>query len=137
MGEFILKDMVRKRGVESDFYIESAAVSDEEYGNPIYPPARRCLSSHGIWFDPSKTARQVTREDYDRFDLIVCMDTSNIRLIRRIIPSDPQNKIRLMFSFAGELRDVADPWYTGDFEKTYRDVSLGCEALLNQISASC
>ena len=137
MAQCVFQKMVNDRGVSDRFLIDSAATSREELGNPIYPPARRCLSSHGIWFDPSKTARQVTREDYDRFDLIVCMDTSNIRLIRRIIPSDPQNKIRLMLSFAGEIRDVADPWYTGDFEKTYRDVSLGCEALLDQISASC
>ena len=116
-----------------DVYVESAAVSTEEIGNPVYPPAKRCLSAHGVPFDNSKTARQVVRRDYDRFDLIVCMDEWNLRLIKRIIPDDPEGKIRLMMSFAGENRDVADPWYTGDFEKTYQDLIKGCTALLKQI----
>lgn len=116
-----------------DVYVESAAVSTEEIGNPVYPPAKRCLSAHGVPFDNSKTARQVVRRDYDRFDLIVCMDEWNLRLIKRIIPDDPEGKIRLMMSFAGERRDVADPWYTGDFEKTYQDLIKGCTALLKQI----
>ncbi|MBQ1748063.1 MAG: low molecular weight phosphotyrosine protein phosphatase [Bacteroidales bacterium] len=116
-----------------DVYVESAAVSTEEIGNPVYPPAKRCLSAHGVPFDNSKTARQVVRRDYARFDLIVCMDEWNLRLIKRIIPDDPEGKIRLMMSFAGERRDVADPWYTGDFEKTYQDLIKGCTALLKQI----
>ncbi len=116
-----------------DVYVESAAVSTEEIGNPVYPPAKRCLSAHGVPFDNSKTARQVVRRDYARFDLIVCMDEWNLRLIKRIIPDDPEGKIRLMMSFAGENRDVADPWYTGDFEKTYQDLIRGCTALLKQI----
>ena len=116
-----------------DVYVESAAVSTEEIGNPVYPPAKRCLSAHGVPFDNSKTARQVVRRDYTRFDLIVCMDEWNLRLIKRIIPDDPEGKIRLMMSFAGERRDVEDPWYTGDFEKTYQDLIRGCTALLKQI----
>lgn len=130
MAEFILKSLVKARGEDDEYYIESAAVSDEEYGNPIYPPARRCLSRHGVWFDPARTARSVTREDYERFDLLVCMDESNLRWLRRIIGDDPLGKVRLMMSFAGKHRDVADPWYTGDFEKSYQDILEGCEAML-------
>lgn len=154
MAEFILKHLVRKAAEAvseetvqqgsavklaaayrrvPDVYVESAAVSTEEIGNQVYPSAKRCLSAHGIPFDNSKTARQVVRRDYDRFDLIVCMDEWNLRLIKRIIPDDPEGKIRLMMSFAGERRDVADPWYTGDFEKTYQDLIRGCTALLKQI----
>ena len=132
MAEFILKDMARERGIEERFYIESAAVSDEEMGNPIYPPAKRCLTQHDIWFDNQKRSRQITRADYDRFDTIICMDASNLRLIRRFFPEDPQGKIHLMMSYAGKGRDVADPWYTGDFEKTYRDLNEGCAAFLDQ-----
>ncbi len=130
MAEFLLKALVRAKGLEDRFHIESAAVSTEEIGNPIYPPARRCLTQHGIWFDPHKTARQVTASDYDRFDRIICMDASNLRWIRRIIPSDPEGKIHLMMSYTGVGRDVADPWYTGDFETTFQDLLEGCEAML-------
>ena len=130
MAEFILKALVKAKGFDSQFYIESAAVSAEEIGNPIYPPAKRCLTQHGVWFDPAKRARQVTRADYDRFDRIICMDGSNLRLIRRIIPDDPEGKIHLMMSYAGISRDVADPWYTGDFEETFQDLLEGCEAML-------
>ena len=130
MAEFILKALVKAKGLDSQFYIRSAAVSAEEIGNPIYPPARRCLSQHGIWFDPGKRARQITRADYDRFDRIICMDAYNLLLIRRIIPSDPEGKIHLMMSYTGSGRDVADPWYTGDFETTFQDLLEGCEAML-------
>ncbi len=130
MAEFILKALVKAKGLESRYHIESAAVSTEEIGNPIYPPARRCLSQHGVAFDPEKRARQVIRADYERFDLLICMDASNLRWIRRIIPEDPEGKIRLMMSFTGSSRDVADPWYTGDFEQTFQDVLQACEAML-------
>lgn len=129
MAEFILKALVRAKGLEG-YYIESAAVSAEEIGNPIYPPAKRCLTQHGIAFDPAKRARQITRADYDRFDAIVCMDSSNLRRIRRIIPEDKAGKIRLMMSYTGIGRDVADPWYTGDFETTFQDLLTACEAML-------
>ena len=132
MAEFIMKHMVKERGLYQQYYIESAAVSREEIGNPIYPPAKRCLTQHGIAFDKNKTARQVTRDDYYRFDDIICMDQSNLRYIERIIPSDPEGKIKLMMSFAGKHRDVADPWYTGDFEATYQDVVEGCEGYLKE-----
>lgn len=130
MAEFIFKDKIRSRGLNEQFYVESAAVSTEEIGNSIYPPAKRCLNAHGIPFDTSKTARQITRADYDRFDLIICMDRMNLRWLKYIIPNDPDNKVRLMMSYAGQDRDVADPWYTGDFETTYRDLDLATEALL-------
>ena len=134
MAEFIFKDMVRSRGIEDRFYIESAAVSTEEIGNSIYPPAKRCLSAHGIPFDKSKTARQITRADYDRFDLIICMDRMNLRWLKYIIPDDPAGKVKLMMSYAGIDRDVADPWYTGDFETTYRDITTASEALLKELT---
>ena len=130
MAEFIFKDKIRSRGLNEQFYVESAAVSTEEIGNSIYPPAKRCLNAHGIPFDTSKTARQITRADYDRFDLIICMDRMNLRWLKYIIPNDPDHKVRLMMSYAGQDRDVADPWYTGDFETTYRDLDLATEALL-------
>ena len=131
MAEFIFKDLVRKNGLDDQFYIESAAVSTEEIGNSIYPPAKRCLNAHGIPFDKGKTARQITRADYDRFDLIIYMDRMNLRWLKWIIPDDPQNKIKLMMSFTGHDRDVADPWYTGDFETTYRDILEASQMLLN------
>ena len=130
MAEFVLKALVKARGLEGRYYIESAAVSTEEIGNPIYPPARRCLSQHGVAFDMGKQARQVTRADYSRFDRILCMDASNLRLIRRIIPEDPEGKIHLLMSYTGVGRDVADPWYTGDFESAFQDILAACEAML-------
>lgn len=130
MAEFIMKALVKSRGLENNYSIESAAVSDEETGNPIYPPARRCLAQHGVWFNPAKCARKVRPADYDRFDRILCMDSSNLWLIRRIIPSDPEGKIHLLMSYTGYSRDVADPWYTGDFETTFQDILEGCEAML-------
>lgn len=191
MAEFIFKALVKAHGAEDYFHIESAAVSSEEIGSGIYPPAKRCLKAHGISYSESKTARKVTAADYDNFDLILCMDRSNIRRIRRIIPEDPANKIHLMMSCvsmanafmrnaetdgyaclrdagavggawlqdAGAVSgawlrdagaeadgyaclhdagaecapDVADPWYTGDFETTFQDLLLSCEALLSSL----
>lgn len=130
MAEFILKAIVKSRGLDPLFHIESAAVSSEEIGNPVYPPAKRCLTQHGVYFDPDKRARKVTADDYQKYDRIICMDSSNLRLIKRIIPDDSQNKIRLMMSYAGIRRDVADPWYTGDFETTFQDILEACEAML-------
>lgn len=130
MAEFIFKALAKARGVDDRYYVESAAVSDEEIGNPIYPPAKRCLSQHGVWFDQGKRARKLTPADYGRFDRIVCMDASNLRLIKHIIPSDSDGKIHLMMSYAGTGRDVADPWYTGDFEATFQDLLLACESMI-------
>ena len=130
MAEFIFKALLKAMGLEGVHDAESAAVSTEEIGNPIYPPAKRCLNQHGVWFDTGKRARQVTRSDYDRYDSIVCMDASNLRLIKRIIPDDPKGKIHLMMAFTGVERDVADPWYTGDYETTFQDLLEGCNAML-------
>ena len=130
MAEFIFKALIKAKGMENLYHVESAAVSDEEYGNPIYPPAKRCLTQHGVLFDPAKTARTITGADYERFDRIVCMDSSNLRWLSRIIPDDTQKKVRLLMSYTGRKRDVADPWYTGDFETAFQDILEGCEAML-------
>lgn len=130
MAEFVLKALVKARGLEGLYHIESAAVSAEETGNPIYPPAKRCLTQHGVWFDNSKRARQVTKSDYGRFDRIICMDSSNLRRLERLFPDDPEGKIHLLMSYTGSGRDVADPWYTGDFERAFLDILEGCEAML-------
>ena len=128
-----MKDILRKRRLDGEFFVESAATSREEIGNPIYPPVRRILTEMGIDFDNKKTARQVTVGDYDRFDYIVCMDRNNLRNITRIIPSDPLKKISRLMDFTDQPRDVADPWYTGDFLQTKQDVTEGCDALLKFI----
>lgn len=133
MAEFIMKALVKAHGREQEFYIASAAVSNEEIGNPIYPPARRSLNQHGVAFYSGKTARRVTPADYDHFDRIICMDASNMRLIKYIIPDDPEKKIHLLMSYTGYGRDVADPWYTGDFERTFQDILRGCEAMLHTL----
>lgn len=130
MAEFVMKDLVAKAGREAEFYIESAATSTEEIGNAVYPPARRKLAEHGISCD-GKTARQMTRRDYERFDLIVGMDQWNLRNMRRLCHDDPEGKIHLLMDFTKRPGDVADPWYTGDFEATWRDVLEGCQAILS------
>ncbi len=132
MAEFIMKALVKAYGIEDQFYIESAAVSSEEIGNTIYPPAKRCLSQHGIAFDKNKTARQVTKADYGRFDRLICMDRSNLRWLQRIIGQDPEGKVHMMMAAAGMNRDVADPWYTGDFETAFQDILQACEAMLGK-----
>ncbi len=126
MAEFILKDMVRRAGAEGRFQIASAAVSREEIGAPVYPPARRELQKHGISCQ-GKTARQVTAGDYDRYDRIYYMDGSNARYLSRLLPPDPE-KIRPLLD-----RDVADPWYTGDFSRTWEDLVEGCEKILEEL----
>lgn len=132
MAEFIFKDMICKRGLQNRYYVESAAVSAEELGNPLYPPAQRCLARHLIPYNLTRRAWQVRREDYGRFDRIICMDAANVSWLRRIVRDDLEQKICLMMSYAGSGRDVADPWYTGDFEATYDDITLACTAMLRQ-----
>ena len=132
MAEFVLKDMVKKAGLSSGFHIESAAVSAEELGNPVYPPARRELAAHGISCQ-GKTARLMTRADYDRFDLLVCMDSANLRRMERICVGDPQGKMSRLLDHTAYPGDVADPWYTGDFSRTWQDVEIGCRALLEKL----
>ena len=130
MAEFVMTDMVQKRGLSSEFEIASAATSTEEIGNPVYPPARRKLAEHGISC-AGKTARQITFADYEYYDHIIAMDRNNLRNLRYEIGEDVKNKITLLMSYTGTPHDVADPWYTGDFEKTWRDVCEGCMALID------
>ncbi len=136
MAEFVLKDMVEKLNISDRFYIASAATSTEEIwngvGNPVYPPAKEELLKHGISCE-GKRAVQLKREDYDRYDLLIGMDNINIRYMQRILGKDPDNKIKLFLEYAGISRDVADPWYTGNFKATYQDVELGCKALLEEL----
>ena len=132
MAEFVMKDMVKKAGREKEFYIESAATSPEELGSGVYPPARRMLKLHGIDC-AGKTARQMTKGDYDRFDLIIGMDRHNMASMKRICCGDPEGKTRLLMDYTKRPGDVADPWYTGDFEATWRDVTEGCKGLLEAL----
>ena len=129
MAEFILKYLVEKAGIADNFEIASAATSTEEIGNDIYPPAKRILFQKGIKFE-SRQALQITRKDYDYYDFIIAMDENNLRNLKRMLGEDTKNKISLMMSYAGKHRDVADPWYTSDFETTYRDLIEGCEGFL-------
>ena len=130
MAEFVMKDLVSKAGLEDSFYIESAATSTEEIGNPVYPPARRKLAEHGISCQ-GKSARQMRDSDYDRFDLLVGMDTWNIRNMQRICGGDPDGKIVKLMDFTRRPGDVADPWYSDDFETTWRDVLEGCQGIMD------
>ena len=133
MAEHVMKDMVRKGGLDDRFKIASAATSREEIGNPVYPPARRMLAQHGVGCD-GHHARQMTRADYDSYDLIIGMDRANLRNILRITGGDPQNKVSMLLDHTGRAgQEVADPWYTGDFSATWRDVTEGCDALLEAL----
>ena len=133
MAEFVMKDLVKKAGREAEFEIASAATSTEEIGNPVYPPARRELAAHGIGC-AGHAARQLRRADYDHYDLLIGMDGANVRNMRRMCGGDPDGKIRLLLDFAGRPgQEVADPWYTGDFTATWRDVEAGCKGLLEQL----
>jgi len=132
MAEFVMKDLVKKAGLESQFQIVSAATSTEEIGNPVYPPARRKLAEHGISCT-GKTARQLTKTDYAQYDLLIGMDRANIRNMNRICGGNPDGKIKLLLSYTDRPGDVADPWYTGDFDATWRDVMESCQGLLKSI----
>ena len=129
MAEFVMKDLVRKAGLEGRFAIASAAVSAEELGNPVYPPARRELAAHGISC-AGKTARLLRAEDYDAWDRLIGMDEGNLRAMLRICGGDPTGKLSLLMDYTARPGDVADPWYTGDFARTWRDVLEGCRGLL-------
>ena len=132
MAEFVMKDIVKKRGIADNFEIASAATSNWEVGNPVYPPARRKLNENGI--DCSgKTARQMTRADYANYDYIVAMDSGNLSDMVRFVGNDPDGKVSLLMSHTDTPRDVADPWYTGDFEATWKDVNKGCNAFLEEL----
>ena len=135
MAACVMKDFVQKAGLGEAIYINSAATSREELGNPIYPPARRTLQDHGIPMDGHR-ATQLQRQDYDRYDYLVGMDGQNIANMKRILGNDPAGKICKLLDFNGTGGDIADPWYTGDFETTYRQVVLGCEGLLDRLQQS-
>ena len=130
MAEYVMKDLVRKAGLESQFQITSAATSREEIGNPIYPPARRKLAEHGISCD-GHAARQLTNRDYEDYDLLIGMDRANLRDMYRICGGDFADKMHLLLDYTDRPnQEVADPWYTDNFEATWRDVLEGCRGLL-------
>ena len=132
MAEFIFKKLVLDNGVSDKFYIDSKAVSYEETGNPVYPPARAELKKHGISCD-GKVAVTLTKNDYNNYDYFVYMDNWNYRRIISIFGNDNENKVYKLLSFTGSNRDVDDPWYSGDFSTAYNDIYEGCVALLNYI----
>lgn len=136
MAEFVLKDMVAKAGIADQFSIASAATSTEEIGNPVYPPVQRILAQHAISSD-GKTARQIRKSDYTHYDIIIGMDEANMRNMRRAFGGDPENKLHLMMDYTDRRgMSVADPWYTGDFHATWRDVFHGCQGLLKSLGFS-
>ena len=132
MAEFVMKDLVQRANRQSQFYIASAATSTEEIGNPVHRGPREKLKSVGI-STAGKTAVQMKRSDYAKYDYLIGMDSWNIRNMLMISGGDPEGKVHKLLEFAGSSRDVADPWYTGDFESTYRDVLAGCQGLLKQL----
>ena len=132
MAEFCMKDLVRRAGREADFEIASAALHEDEIGNPVYPPARRELAAHGIACG-GKTARLVERGEYARWDCIVGMDEANRRDLDRIFPGDPEGKVSLLLDWTDDPHQVADPWFTRDFATTWRDVLAGCTAMLEAL----
>ncbi len=137
MAEFMLKDMVAKRGIASEFEIASCATSTEEIyrgvGNPVYPPAASELRRHGITGFEDKRAVQLKASDYDMYDHLLCMDSMNVRNCMRILGSDPLGKVKRLLDFSSRPRDISDPWYTGDFELTYEDISEGLTAFLDSL----
>ena len=132
MAEFVMKTLVKQAGLEAQFQIASAATSTEEIGTPVYPPARRKLAEHGIGC-AGKTARQMTRADYQEYDLLIGMDHANLRNMTRICGGDPEGKLRLLLDYTDRPGEVADPWYTGNFEQTWQDVTAGCRGLLESL----
>lgn len=133
MAEFIMKDLVRKAGLESEFYIASGATSTEEIGNDIYPPAKEELRRRGVTFS-SRQAVQVTKSDYDKYDLILIMDSYNKRNIMRIFGNDAENKVHKLLEYAGRADDVSDPWYSDRFDVAFEDIYSGCKGLLEKLT---
>jgi len=132
MAEFVMKDMVKKKGIQDMFEIASAATSTEALGESVYPPARSKLNEEGISCS-GKTARQMTKDDYGYYDYIIAMDRLNLRNMARFVENDPDNKVSLLMDYTSTPHDVADPWYTGDFQETWEDVNLGCEGLIKKL----
>ena len=132
MAEFVMKDLIKKKGLAEKFEIASAATSTEELGNPVYPPAKKKLAEYGISCN-GKTARRMTAEDYRYYDYIIARDRNNHRNMIRFVGDDPDKKVSLLMEHTPIPRDVADPWYTGDFQQTWEDVSEGCMGVLNEL----
>lgn len=132
MAEFVMKDMVEKAGLAGEILVESKACRTDEIGSDTHPGTKRVLRAHGVPFTP-RQARQIRRADYEEYDLIIAMDDENMRDLSRLTGGDPQGKCQLLLAYAGEAREVADPWYTGNFEVTYMDVAKGCRSLLDKI----
>ena len=128
MAEYMMKDLVKNRGMESEFYIDSAATSREEIGNPVHYGTRQKLREVGIPCGDHR-ARQMTKEDYEKFDYLIGMDSANIRNMHRILGADPEGKVHKLLEFTERVRDIADPWYTGNFDVTYEDIKEGLEGL--------
>lgn len=133
MAEFMMKDLVRKENLTSQFVIASSATSTEEIGNPVYPPARTELKRHNVFCDSGKYAVRLKKSDYDKYDLFVVMDSNNVRNIRRIFKTDPENKIHKLLEYAGRGDDVSDPWYSRQFDVAFADIYEGCEGLLRKL----
>lgn len=133
MAEFIMKDLVTRAGLASEISIASAAATREEIGRDMYPPAKRKLTEKGVPFSP-RAARLITPADYEAYDFIPVMDRENLRHLARLLGPDREDKIHLLLEYAGERREVADPWYTDDFELAYQDIRKGCLALLRHLS---
>jgi protein-tyrosine phosphatase len=132
MAEFIFKNMVEQRGLSDRFEVASAATSTDERGRDIYPPAQQILRENGIPFE-SRHARQITKADGEHYDLLICMDHNNLKNAKRILPEESHHKLHPFMEFAGEPRDVADPWYTRNFKKAYDDIIFGSNALLEKL----
>ena len=133
MAEFVMKDLVQKAGLSDRIFVASAACRRDEIGSDTYHGTKDKLRAEGVPFTP-RHARQITAADYNEYDFIIGMDKENMRDLARITKGDPRGKVKLLLEFAGESRDVADPWYTDDFDATYRDVLKGCSALLKKLS---
>lgn len=129
MGEFLLKHLTKEEGLANRFHIESCATSTEEIGRSLHPGAKAKLDAMGIP-NQRRQARQLTRQDYDQFDYLLCMDEWNVRNSMRILRKDPAQKVHMLLEYAGQHREIADPWYTGNFDETYDDLLVGCKAFL-------
>ena len=132
MAEFVFKDYVKKMGKEKEFYIESAATSNEEYGNPVHIGTVRKLEAEGIRMT-EKTARKLSKDDYDKFDFIIGMEERNVYSIYGIVGNDKENKVSRLLDYSSRPRDIADPWYTGNFDKTYEDIVEGIESFYDYL----
>lgn len=134
MAEFIMKDLVKRAGLTADFFIASSATSTEEIGNRVYPPAKAELKRRGVFCSDDKTAVQLKKSDYEKYDLFAVMDSYNLRNADRIFGSDPDNKVHKLLEFAGRADDVSDPWYTRRFDEAFEDIYEGCKALLERLA---